>query len=52
VATFNTATDAMVGSPIQVGQNASAIAIASDGLRAYVTNYSDNTVSVIDISTQ
>jgi DNA-binding beta-propeller fold protein YncE len=52
VAVMNTATDQLVGSPVQVGQGALAIAIAPDGLRAYVTNYSDNTVSVIDISTQ
>lgn len=52
VATMNTATDQLVGSPIQVGPSASALAIAPDGLRAYVANYLDNTISVIDISTQ
>ena len=52
VATINTATDKLIGSPSQVGQGAYAIAIAPDGLRAYVANYFDNTVSVIDISPQ
>ena len=52
VATFNTATKAMVGSPIQVGQGASGVAVAPDGLYAYVTNAIDGTVSVIGISTQ
>jgi YVTN family beta-propeller protein len=54
VLTMNTATDELVGAPIQIGQGAgaSALAIAPDGLRAYVANYFDGTVSVIDISTQ
>ena len=50
VATIDTATYKMVGSPIQVGQGALGVAIAPDGLRAYVTNATDGTVSVIDIS--
>jgi DNA-binding beta-propeller fold protein YncE len=52
VATFDTATNESVGSPIQVGQGASALAVAPNGLYAYVTNASDGTVSVIDISIQ
>ena len=52
VATFNTATGALVGSPIQAGQGASGVAVAPNGLNAYVTNAIDGTVSVIDISTQ
>jgi YVTN family beta-propeller protein len=37
---------------ILVGRGPSAVAIAPNGLRAYVTNSTDGTVSVIDISTQ
>jgi len=52
VATIDTKTFELVGSPIQVGQGPFGIAIAPDGLRAYVTNSTDGTVSVIDISPQ
>ena len=52
VSTIETATDQLIGSPVQVGQAASSVAVAPNGLYAYVTNEIDGTVSVIDISTQ
>jgi len=52
VLTIDTTTYGFVGSPIPVGNYPRGIAIAPDGLRAYVTNYDDGAVSVIDISTQ
>ncbi|HXM03944.1 MAG TPA: hypothetical protein VN939_15135 [Chthoniobacterales bacterium] len=51
VATIDTTTYKVVDS-IVVGRGPSAIAIAPNGLRAYVANSTDGTVSVIDISTQ
>jgi YVTN family beta-propeller protein len=43
-------THEVVGNPITVGSQPWKIAIASNARRAYVTNYADGTVSVINIS--
>ena len=45
----STTTYKTVGKPITVGFQPRAVAIAPDQKFAYVTNYQDNTVSVIDI---
>ncbi|QIW21386.1 hypothetical protein [Bacillus thuringiensis] len=44
------ATNTVIGSPITVGNAPTVIAIAniSSGIFAYITNFSDNTVSVIN----
>jgi YVTN family beta-propeller protein len=49
---INTATGAVMGSPITVGQQPFAITISPDGENAYVTNYADSTVSMIQITTK
>jgi YVTN family beta-propeller protein len=48
---IDTTTNTVSGSPIPVGQGPSGIAITSDGLRAYVVNDNDGTVSAIDTIT-
>ena len=47
---LNTTTYNDVGKMIQVGNKPLGVAIAHNGAYAYVTNYQDNTVSVIKIS--
>ena len=51
VSVINTATNAVVGSPIPVGDAPLVIAITPDGTKAYVTNQDADTVSVIDTAT-
>ena len=46
---FDTSTGAPVGNPITVGNQPVAVAMSHNGVKAYVTNTSDNTVSVIKI---
>ncbi|MFY9984994.1 MAG: hypothetical protein WAK31_09555 [Chthoniobacterales bacterium] len=45
----DTSTGAPVGNPITVGNQPVAVAMSHNGVKAYVTNTSDNTVSVIKI---
>ncbi len=47
---IDTKTNKVVGNPITVGAQPWMIAISSNAKRAYVTNYADGTVSVIDIA--
>ena len=42
----------IVGAPILLGDRPHGIAITPDGERAYVTNITDATVSVIDVATR
>jgi DNA-binding beta-propeller fold protein YncE len=49
VVMYDTTTYAPVGDPITVGNAPSLVAIAPDQKRAYVSNFKDGTVSVIDI---
>ena len=51
VSVINTATNAVVGSAIPVGDAPFGIAITPDGTKAYVTNSGADTVSVIDTAT-
>ena len=51
VSVIDTATNAVVGSPITVGDVPFGIAITPDGTKAYVANQNANTVSVIDTAT-
>lgn len=48
VSMIDTASHAVVGSPITVGSFPTSIAITADGTQAYVGNEGSNTVSVID----
>jgi YVTN family beta-propeller protein len=48
---IDTATETVDNTVIQVGREPLEIAINAAGTRAYVTNFSDNTVSVIDLGT-
>ena len=48
VSVIDTATNTVVGTPIQVGDSPSLVAVAADGKHAYVTNLASNNVSVID----
>lgn len=47
---IDTNTNLVTGNPIAVGNQPWKIAISSNARRAYVTNYADGTVSVINIS--
>lgn len=47
---IDTKTNSVVGEPITVGTQPYAIAISSNSRRAYVSNYADGTVSVINIA--
>ncbi|HEX4199879.1 MAG TPA: hypothetical protein VHY59_00050, partial [Chthoniobacterales bacterium] len=47
---IDTKTNSVAGNPIAVGTQPYAIAISSNAKRAYVSNYADGTVSVINIS--
>ncbi len=51
VSVIDTATNAVVGSAIPVGDAPRDIAITPDGTKAYVTNQDADTVSVIDTAT-
>jgi YVTN family beta-propeller protein len=51
ISIIDTASNTVVGSPIQVGEHPYDIAITPDGTAAYVTNFYSNTVSVIDTAT-
>ena len=51
VSVINTATNAVVGSPIPVGAEPSGVAITPDGAFAYVTNFLGDNVSVINTAT-
>lgn len=51
VALFDPASLTITGNPITVGNQPAGIAFTPDGTLALVTNYNDNTVSVIDMST-
>lgn len=46
---IDTTTDAVIGRPIIVGNEPGAVAVAPDGKNAYVANYGDGTVSVLNI---
>lgn len=48
VASFETSTNGVIGSPITVGSSPIWVAFAPDGKRAYVANQGSGTVSVID----
>jgi YVTN family beta-propeller protein len=48
VTVVDTATDAVVGTPISVGNTPSSVVVNPTGTRVYVTNAGDSTVSVID----
>jgi DNA-binding beta-propeller fold protein YncE len=50
VVTVDTSTGKTVESPITVGNFPTSVAIAPNGNTAYVINFIDNTISVIDIS--
>jgi YVTN family beta-propeller protein len=49
VVVISTETDTVVGTPIPVGKEPLALAIAPSGKRAYVSDYGDNTVTVISM---
>jgi YVTN family beta-propeller protein len=51
VSVIDTATNAVVGSAIPVGDQPVGIAITPDGTKAYVVNFNADTVSVIDTAT-
>lgn len=51
VSVIDTASNAVIGSPIPVGTGPLQVAITPDGSRAYVTNSSGSSVSVIDTQT-
>ena len=51
VLAFDAATYAPAGTPTEVGAGPVAIALHPDGQRAYVTNFIDGTVSVINLAT-
>ena len=51
VSVIDTATNAVVGSAITVGDLPFGIAITPDGTKAYVVNFNADTVSVIDTAT-
>jgi YVTN family beta-propeller protein len=51
VSVIDTATNAVVGTPIPVGGLPNGVAITPDGTHAYVANAGGNTVSVIDTAT-
>jgi YVTN family beta-propeller protein len=51
VSAIDTATNQVVGSPIEVGEEPEAIAITPDGRSVYVASYGEGTVSAIDTAT-
>ena len=52
VVMVNTETDTVVGRPIIVGSQPYAVTVAPNGAYAYVANFGDDTVSVIDLGTK
>src|ERR1700733_2161566 len=48
VSFVNTATNQLVGSPVEAGNGPTSVAITPDGKYAYVTDSEDETVSVIE----
>ena len=51
VSVIDTATNTVVGIPIQVGKEPFGVAVTPDGKHAYVANRGSNNVSVIDTAT-
>ncbi len=51
VTTHNTSNRTQVGTSVIVGDDPRGIVVAAGGVRAYVTNYGDGTVTVIGVST-
>jgi YVTN family beta-propeller protein len=51
VSVINTATNGIVGSPINVGDFPLGLAVTPDGSKVYVANFDGNTVSVIATAT-
>ncbi|MDV6277516.1 hypothetical protein R3Q06_28900 [Rhodococcus erythropolis] len=49
---IDTTTNTVTGAPIPVGINPFGVAITPNGARAYVTNFSAASVSVISISSE
>jgi YVTN family beta-propeller protein len=52
VSVIDLVTRKVVGKPLLVGASPAWIAIAPDGMRAYVVNYTSNNVTVLDINDQ
>ena len=52
VSVIRAATNTVAGMPITVGVQPIGVAITPDGTQAYVTNFHDGTVSVIDTATK
>jgi large repetitive protein len=52
VVVVNTENETVVGRPIIVGSQPYAVAVAPNGAYAYVANFGDDTVSVIDLGTK
>jgi large repetitive protein len=52
VVVVSTETETVVGRPIIVGSQPYAVAVAPNGAYAYVANFGDDTVSVIDLGTK
>ena len=50
VSVIDTSSNDVVGSPITVGDDPTAIVITPDGSKAYVSNEGSDTVSVIDLA--
>ncbi|WP_423743104.1 YncE family protein, partial [Bacillus cereus] len=51
ISVIDTSINAVIGSPIPVGDAPRGIAITPNGTRAYVVNQFDNTISVINMFT-
>jgi YVTN family beta-propeller protein len=51
VTVISTATTSAVGSPVAVGVEPGAAAVSADGSFLYLANYSDSTVSAVDLTT-
>jgi YVTN family beta-propeller protein len=52
VSVVNTATNQVVGDPVEVGSEPASIAITPDGRYAYVADFGDESVSVIETATR
>ncbi|MDD9377218.1 hypothetical protein M8Z33_11130 [Streptomyces sp. ZAF1911] len=51
VSVVDTATGKVIGAPIPVGRHPKDVVVSPDGRRAYVTNQGEDSMSVIDTST-